>query len=75
MVKSDLQGSLNSEGEESLGSTLIVMVRIQMACNCMEKSMLVFFTQNTVCILVKVYVFSQVSWHLNTWYVLKWKTS
>ena len=42
MVKSDLEGSLNSEGEESLGSTLIVMVRIKMACNCMEKSMLVF---------------------------------
>lgn len=75
MVKSDLEGSRHSEGEESLGSTLIVMVRIQMACSCVQKSMLAFFTQNTVCILVKVYVFSQVSWRLNTWYVLKWKTS
>lgn len=35
MVKSDIDKSLNSEGEESLESKLIVTVKIKMACNYM----------------------------------------
>lgn len=41
MVERDLEGSLNSEGEESLESMLIVIVKIKIACDYMDESMLV----------------------------------
>lgn len=55
MIERDLEGCLNSESEESLGSMLIVIVKIEAACNCMDEPVLVLILK-IFCILVKVCV-------------------